>query len=63
VIAVGQRVDLLLAFGNQQRLKCPHCKKFMPVSEEVTCKGCGTAYVAKGKQYVVTSVPSQESVA
>lgn len=65
MVTVGDKVDLLLAFGNQSRFKCHQCKKFMPVSAdaEVTCRGCGTTYAAKGKQYVVTSVPTQESVA
>ena len=65
MLTVGAKVDLLLTFGNQQRFKCRCCKKFMPVSNsaEVTCKGCGTTYAAKGRQYVVVSVPAQEIVA
>lgn len=49
-VATTQTVDLRCAFGNQTRLKCPQCTRFIKdslMTGRIECR-CGAVYFADG---------------
>lgn len=42
-LAVGDEVTLAVSWGNQTRLRCPACQRYMAATAKGTCR-CGTVY-------------------
>lgn len=45
-LVLGQRMDLTIRFGNQQRVQCRACRCYVAMAGSATgtCSKCGTTY-------------------
>lgn len=60
IVHVGMTYDLTIQWGNNTRIKCVGCSRFIKNAPETNCSGCGATYAGQSRpgHFKVLSLPS-----